>query len=510
MPARAIPVPLARPLLGRVDDVRLATLAAAGDERAFEALYDRHHLALLGFCRHMLRSHDEAEDALQQTFLRAHRALLAHGAPEELRPWLFAIARNRCKTLLAARRPEAAAGEEVEPATEGLGTEVERRADLRALLADLERLPEDQRSALVLAELADLSHPEIAAVIGVPASKVKALVHQARSRLIADREARETPCERVREQLATAHGGALRRGPLRRHLRGCEPCRAYRAAVAEQRKALRLVLPALPSAGLKEAVFGAISGGGGGTAAAAGGAATAVSAGSGALSGGGAGAVSIAAKGIGAKLAVGAVLAGGAGAGTAVIADVGDRPQRDVPPAAAVRATALGDGQARPVSATGAETELATRENTQAQSRRRYASKKPKAGKKRGRKAGGLAHRRAGGRGQGGEARRQSGGARGQARGRAGDQPRGHGEPRGHGLALGGGNGQGRSATAPPPNRVPTARAQGRRTYRVKPRAPVPKPVTPPKTAKPVKTPAPVPDSQPRKAAEPPAAELAP
>jgi RNA polymerase sigma factor (sigma-70 family) len=332
MPAAAIRVPLARTRLQRLDDERLAELAGTGDERAFEVLYDRHHRALLGFCRHLLGSRDEAEDALQQTFLRAHRALLVHGPPEDLRPWLFTIARNRCKTLLAARRQDAPGDDEVEPSTEGLGSDVERRADLRALLADLGRLPEDQRSALVLAELADMPHTEIAAVIGVPVGKVKALVHQARNRLIAEREARETPCEEIREQLATASGGALRRGPLRRHLRGCEPCRAYRARVAEQRSALGLLLPALPSAGLKDAILGAAAGGGGGAAAAAGGGAAA--AGSGLLSGAGGSVV--------AKLAVGAALVGGAGGGAvAVERAVDDLPRKDAKTVIAPRAPAV-------------------------------------------------------------------------------------------------------------------------------------------------------------------------
>src|SRR5215210_3171798 len=153
MAATAIRAPLLRLRAGRLDDGRLAELAASGEERAFEALYDRHHRALLAFCRHMLGSRDEAEDALQQTFLRAHRALLVHGAPDDLRPWLFTIARNRCKTLLAARRPDAAGDEDsAEPSTDGLGSDVERRADLRALLADVAALPEDQKAALVLAE----------------------------------------------------------------------------------------------------------------------------------------------------------------------------------------------------------------------------------------------------------------------------------------------------------------------------------------------------------------------
>src|SRR5829696_299291 len=314
MSAHAIRAPLVRLRVGRLDDARLAELAATGEERAFEVIYDRHHRPLLAFCRHMLGSQDEGEDALQQTFLRAHRSLLSQGAPDDMRPWLFAIARNRCLTMLAARKAAAVPVEEIEPATEGLSAGVEQRAELRDLLGDISRLPDDQRSALVLAEIGDLSHAEIARVIEVPTAKVKGLVHQARTRLIADRDARETPCEDVRELLATARGGELRRGPLRRHLALCEPCSAYRDAVAEQRSKLALVLPVLPSVGLKDTILGALGGGGGGAAAtAAGGGA----AGGAALSGGGTTAGF--AQTLGAKLAIGAALAAGAGGGAVVV-----------------------------------------------------------------------------------------------------------------------------------------------------------------------------------------------
>ena len=217
----------------------------------------------------MVGSREEAEDALQQTFLRAHRALLEHGAPEDPRPWLFAIARNRCLTLLAARRSDAEVDDELAD-VRGLGEDVQARADLRAVVADVARLPDQQRAALVLAELADLSHAQIGEVIGVRPEKVKGLIHKARTTLIAERDARERPCADVREELATARGGVLRRGPLRRHLRMCEPCRAYRDAVAEQRHTLALVLPAVPSAGLKAGILGAASTAGAGGAAAGG------------------------------------------------------------------------------------------------------------------------------------------------------------------------------------------------------------------------------------------------
>ncbi len=328
-------------LLGRLGDARLGELAAAGDERAFELLYDRHAGAIFGFCRHMVGSREEAEDALQQTFLRAHRALLEHGAPEDPRPWLFAIARNRCLSLLAARRSDAEVDDELAD-VRGLGEGVQARADLRAVVADVARLPDPQRAALVLAELADLSHAQIGEVIGVRTEQVKGLIHKARTTLIAERDARERPCAEVREELATARAGVLRRGPLRRHLRMCEPCRAYRDAVAEQRHTLALVLPAVPSAGLKAGILGAASTAGAGGAAA-----------GGASLGGG----------LAAKVVASALVVGAAGGGGAALVETPDPAPRkavaeSAPAAAAQPAPALaraappGGGVLTPVAVT--------------------------------------------------------------------------------------------------------------------------------------------------------------
>src|SRR4051794_8928483 len=284
----------------RLDDTRLAALVRKGDEGAFEAIYERHHAPLLSFCRHMLGSLHDGEDVLQQTFLRAHRALRDKPAPDSMRPWLYAIARNRCLTLLAARRESAAAPEDHEPGFDGLAEDVARRADLRELLGDLARLPDEQREALVLFELGGSSQVEIGRVLGCPPPKIKALVFHARTTLIAERDARSTPCDAIREQLSVARGGVLRRGPLRRHLRDCAPCEAYRLAVADQRDRLASLLPVLPTAGLKAAILAGagLSGGGGSAAAAAGGAASlgGAAAGGGAVSAGGFAATALVAK----------------------------------------------------------------------------------------------------------------------------------------------------------------------------------------------------------------------
>jgi RNA polymerase sigma factor (sigma-70 family) len=221
----------------------------SGDERAFEAIFKRHHAPLLSYARHMLANQEEAEDALQQAFIKAHRALLGGTVPRELRPWLYAIVRNCCLSAISARRHVVELDEHTANLA-GLSEVVHEREDLRELLADIDRLPEDQRSALLLAELDDLSHQSIAAIVDCPVTKVKALIYQARSTLIADRDARGASCRDIREELAVARGGELRRGPLRRHLSLCVGCRDFQRALAVQQRSLAVALPVLPSAGL--------------------------------------------------------------------------------------------------------------------------------------------------------------------------------------------------------------------------------------------------------------------
>ena len=79
-----------------------------------------------------------------------------------MRAWLFAIARNRCRTVLAARRDLAVPLVLPDPGAGDLAEDVQRREDVRQLIADVAGLPDDQRAALVLSELGDLPHIEIA------------------------------------------------------------------------------------------------------------------------------------------------------------------------------------------------------------------------------------------------------------------------------------------------------------------------------------------------------------
>jgi RNA polymerase sigma factor (sigma-70 family) len=295
-------------MLQHEPDEALAALVRQGHESAFVAIYDRHHRGLIAFCRHMLSSKEEAEDALQHTFLAAYKALTGNGRPPKtLKPWLYTIAHNRCVSVLRARRAHEPADEANDGlADPGLADVVQRRADLRDLLADLHRLPEDQKAALVLFEMGDFSHADIAETLSVTREKVKALVFQAREGLLRARTARDTPCAEIRRDLASRTRALPRRGVVRGHLDRCPACAAYDLEVRRQRAALALVLPVVPSLELKGSVLGPMLGGGatiaGGGALIAGG----TGAGAGGLGIGGAGAAATAGAGTAGTAAAGA------------------------------------------------------------------------------------------------------------------------------------------------------------------------------------------------------------
>ena len=344
--ARGLVLPGSRRLLAGFSDERLVAAVRAGNERAFEVLYDRHHRGVLGFCRHMLGSADEAEDAVQQAFVSAHRDMLRDAKEIRFKAWIYTIARNRCLSILRARREHSS--EEIDIAVDRLSEDVAQRADLKDLLRDIAELPDRQRAALVLSEVADLSHAEVAQVVECEVSQVKSLVFQARSSLIDRRRAREMPCEEIREELATLKGGSLRRSHLRHHLKECPGCSAFREDVRRQRQMMAVALPVLPSLGLKDSVLAAVGfgGGAGGAGAAAGGATLA------AKSGG----FGLAAHGLAAKVAAVVVVAGGTAGGGAIVMEARDGGA-GTPPAAAVAPALAAEGGDGGGSGTGAASE---------------------------------------------------------------------------------------------------------------------------------------------------------
>jgi RNA polymerase sigma factor (sigma-70 family) len=344
---RQLAVRLPRRVLARRSDEQLMELVHTGDDGAFEALYERHATGVLSFCRHMLGSQEEAEEAVQRAFVSVHLGILqASGGGVSFKPWVYTIARNHCASVLRQRRPakrrEPAAG----LSTAGLRQEVAHRDDLREILADIERLPERQREAFVLTELRDLSLEQVAEVLGQEPSTVKGLVFRARSTMIERSDARRIDCIGVRESLQTADDRELARGPLRYHLDVCPDCSAYLGSLHRQRRLLGLALPVMPAVALKKSVMASVGAGGTGAGAGVGagaGAGVGVGMGSGAGAGGVAGGTvvgaaatsgaSLAGSGVLAKVAIVGVLAGSTGVAADAVHETGARAAVEPGPA---------------------------------------------------------------------------------------------------------------------------------------------------------------------------------
>jgi RNA polymerase sigma factor (sigma-70 family) len=167
------------PLLRLQTDERLASLAAAGEERAFDLLARRYRGSLVRACQRLLPP-DQAEDAVQQALFNAHQSLMRNGPPERFRPWLHRIATNAALKLIEAAPetapldPEGVAGAESPEATH------ERREQTRKALAAVAGLPAGQRRALVARELEGRSHGEIARELGLSGGAVRQLIYRAR------------------------------------------------------------------------------------------------------------------------------------------------------------------------------------------------------------------------------------------------------------------------------------------------------------------------------------------
>jgi RNA polymerase sigma factor (sigma-70 family) len=150
-----------------------------------EDLYGRYGRTVSGLCRALLRDRAEAEDAAQQAFLSAHRALLNGSDPREPAAWLATIARNECWARIRTRMREPLPTDELQTASLHADplAEAIRRADLAALWAAIEALPRQQRDALLLREFGGLSYEELSEALAVSGPAVESLLFRARTRL---------------------------------------------------------------------------------------------------------------------------------------------------------------------------------------------------------------------------------------------------------------------------------------------------------------------------------------
>ncbi len=309
------------PLLKLQGDEKLIAMARAGNPGAFEAIVDRYQGRLLGFCRQMLNSTEDAEDVLQEVFVNAYRAMLADERDINLRPWLYRIARNRCLNHL--RKPTADAQESMDmvPTVEAASTaeKVHNREEFRQLLTDVGKLPETQRSALLLREMDAMSYEEIAQAMETSVPSVKSLLVRARISLAEASQARQLTCGEVRIDLAEAAEG-LRKlsGPVRRHVRDCEECGEFRSQLRSNDKVLAALVPVGPLVAFKGFILSKLGLGG----ATSGGAAATGAGATGAGAVGGASAVGSVGAALSSSGAAGGIGAVGGAIGTKAVAGV--------------------------------------------------------------------------------------------------------------------------------------------------------------------------------------------
>jgi RNA polymerase sigma-70 factor (ECF subfamily) len=149
-----------------------------------ESLYREHGVAVAALCRSLLRDRGETEDATQQVFLSAHRALLNGAAPREPRAWLLAVARNECYARFRERSSTPVPTSDApETATADASVHVLRAGELANVWDEIGQMPPTQREAFLLREIRGLSYGQVADELSLSGPSVRSLLQRARMRL---------------------------------------------------------------------------------------------------------------------------------------------------------------------------------------------------------------------------------------------------------------------------------------------------------------------------------------
>lgn len=178
----------AAPEIGRATGVEPCVKAPAGDAAA--VLFERYSDRVLRFCLYQLGSREDAEDAMQTTFLHAFRALGRGVVPDAELAWLLKIAENACLTRRrsAARRRRVEVARDLEAVQDTIAAPERSTESVAAMSDALAAMPENQRRAILLREWHGLSYREIGAALDLSQSAVEALMFRARRSFVKERQ----------------------------------------------------------------------------------------------------------------------------------------------------------------------------------------------------------------------------------------------------------------------------------------------------------------------------------
>ncbi len=168
-----------------MEEAELIDRCLRGDEGALGEVIGLYQDRLYGFALRLLGNTSDAEDAVQDAFVRAFRALPSYDKPRPFKTWLFTILHNRCMDLLRARRPDISIDEEAGAAAADAASSAPDHGPLAFETALVEKalsgLPPIYAEILLLQYKEDLDGGELAAVLGVPEGTVKARLSRARA-----------------------------------------------------------------------------------------------------------------------------------------------------------------------------------------------------------------------------------------------------------------------------------------------------------------------------------------
>ncbi len=194
-PLRLVPLDVPQRDDGSFAETRSLVIHAArgGDVRAFATLVDMYYARCLRFALHMLADRSDAEEAVQDTFVRVYRALPSYREQDSFEPWLFRILGNRCRTAGAKQRRHAEVmeyGDVPERATgAGHDRELAWREEIELALRSL---PIEQREAFLMRHVEGMSYEDMAVATGAGLSALKMRVKRA--------------CDALRVQLTEVDG----------------------------------------------------------------------------------------------------------------------------------------------------------------------------------------------------------------------------------------------------------------------------------------------------------------
>ena len=198
---------IARGALRAQPDRRLVTLASAGNDAALEEIVRRYRPALVRYAASIVPP-DRADDVVQDSLTRALPGIRSGQAELNLRAWLYTIVRNASLNDLRDAGPPAQELDENYDGVEQPPHVIERREQLRSLIAGLGTLPEAQREALIRREMEGLSHASIGEQLGVSTGAARQLIHRARIAL-RDGIGSLVPLPLLRQLLDVEGGGGV-------------------------------------------------------------------------------------------------------------------------------------------------------------------------------------------------------------------------------------------------------------------------------------------------------------